>query len=188
MILMPGAVEELMVFMDSHKNVGMVGPQLLNPDGSLQHSAYRFMDPRVILYRRIPLLRSLPFAKEAVDQYLMVGEDSSKIRDVDYILGAAMFVRRSALEEVGGFDPEFFVYFEDQDWCRRFWEKSWRVVYYPPVQLIHYHRRETAQGGFFKQLMNPLTRIQIKSALYYYKKYAHSKHGTHTRISSQDRT
>ncbi|NQV89797.1 glycosyltransferase family 2 protein [Candidatus Uhrbacteria bacterium] len=188
MILLPQAVEQLLAFMDSHPTVGMVGPQLQNPDGSLQHSAYRFMDPRVILYRRVPFLRSLPFAKRSVDSYLMVGEDRAKIRDVDYILGAAMFVRRRALEEVGGFDPNFFVYFEDQDWCRRFWERGWRVVYYPPVKLIHYHRRETAQGGFFKQLLNPLTRIQIKSALYYYKKYSHRGHDTRTELSSHDRT
>jgi len=188
MILLPGAVEQLVQFMDAHPKVGMVGPRLSNPDGSLQHSAYRFMDPWVILYRRIPFLRSLPFAKRSVESYLMIGEDASKIRDVDYILGAAMFVRREALEEVGGFDPAFFVYFEDQDWCRRFWESGWRVVYYPLVNLIHYHRRETAQGGFLKQLFNPLTRIQIKSALYYYKKYPSRRHATHSGISSQDRT
>ena len=184
MILLPGAIENLLQFMDAHPNVGVVGPRLSNPDGSLQHSAYRFMDPRVILYRRIPLLRSLPFAKRSVASYLMIKEDTSKVRDVDYILGAAMFVRRAALHDVGGFDPEFFMYFEDQDWCRRFWEARWRVVYYPLVNLIHYHRRETAQGGFLQQLFNPLTRIQIKSALYYYKKYSSRRHVTHTRISS----
>lgn len=177
-ILMPGALESLRQFMDTHHDVGMVGSRLLNPDGSVQHSCYRFMEPMIIPYRRVPFLRRLSFAKRAVDAYLMVGEDLSRIRDVDYLLGAAMFVRREAMEQVGGFDPEFFVYFEDQDWCRRFWLAGWRVVYHPHVSLIHYHRRETAEGGFIGQLLNPLTRVQIKSALYYYKKYKGGEHDT----------
>jgi GT2 family glycosyltransferase len=78
------------------------------------------------------------------------------------------------------------VYFEDQDWCRRFWEAGWRVVYYPKVNLIHYHRRETAEGGFLKQLLNPLTWVQMKSALYYYKKY-HKRHAAHNKFSSTNR-
>lgn len=177
-ILMPGALESLSRFMDEHANVGMVGPRLLNPDSSVQHSCYRFMEPMIIPYRRVPFLRRFSFAKRAVDAYLMVGEDLSRTRDVDYLLGAAMFVRREAMAQVGGFDPNFFVYFEDQDWCRRFWLAGWRVVYHPQVSLIHYHRRETAEGGFMTQLLNPLTRVQIKSALYYYKKYKDGGHDT----------
>ncbi len=171
MILTDGSVENLIAFMDAHSEIGMVGPRLSNPDGSLQKSAYRFMEPRVILYRRLPGLRALSGAQEAVDRYMLSDRDLTKTQDVDYILGAAMFVRREAYEAVGGFDPNFFVYFEDQDWCRRFWMAGWRVVYHPEVELIHYHRRETAEGGFMKQLLNPLTRVQIKSAIYYYKKY-----------------
>tara|TARA_Y100000031_G_C7872924_1_gene227192 strand:+ start:21 stop:440 length:420 start_codon:yes stop_codon:yes gene_type:complete len=129
------------------------------------------MRPSIIFYRRIPFLGILPRAKKAVRDYLMVDDDHARVQDVDYILGAAMLIRKQALDEVGGFDPEFFVYFEDQDLCRRFWKKGWRVVYNPDVELIHYHRRETAEGGFVKQIFNPLTRIQIQSALYYYKKY-----------------
>jgi GT2 family glycosyltransferase len=170
-ILAPNAVEQMMRYMDTHPEVGMVGPRLHHPDGSLQHSCYRFMKPTTILYRRIPFLQKLPKAKQEIREYLMVDQDHTKIQEVDYVLGAAMFVRREAFQEVGGFDPGFFVYFEDQDWCRRFWKAGWNVVYYPEVELIHYHRRETAEGGILKQIMNPLTRIQIKSALYYYKKY-----------------
>lgn len=186
MILMPGALVSLMQFMESHADVGMVGPKLLNPDGSVQHSCYRFMEPMIIPYRRVPLLRQFSFAKRAVDDYLMVDEDLTRTCNVDYLLGAAMFVRRKTLEQVGGFDPEFFVYFEDQDWCRRFWLAGWRVVYHPDVSLVHYHRRETAEGGFLAQLFNPLTRIQIKSALYYYKKYREQSHDTPRGISSHE--
>lgn len=186
MILIPGVLEHFTRFMDEHPDIGMAGPKLLNPDGSVQCSAYRFMHPLVIAYRRVPILCNLTFAKRAVEDYLLVGEDLTKPTDVDYLLGAAMFVRRKTMEQVGGFDPEFFVYFEDQDWCRRFWLAGWRVVYHPDVSLVHYHRRETAEGGFLAQLLNPLTRIQIQSALYYYKKYKGGGHGTRTRVSSRE--
>lgn len=170
-MLQEGVLERLLDYMKQHPDVGMVGPKLLNPNGTHQNSCYRFMTPEVILYRRIPGLGRLGFARKSIDHYLMTDLDRSCETDVDYILGAAMFVRRVALEEVGGFDPGFFMYFEDQDLCRRFWQAGWRVVYYPHVSLIHYHRRETAEGSFIRQLLNPLTRIQMKSALYYYRKY-----------------
>jgi GT2 family glycosyltransferase len=170
-LLAEGALETMVKYMDTHAEVGMIGPRLNNPDGSLQLSAYTYMKPEVIVYRRVPFIGRLGFAKKAVDEYLRVGADHTKIQEVDYVLGAAMFVRKEAVDQVGGFDPEFFVYFEDQDWCRRFWLAGWKVLYFPEVALIHYHRRETAKGGFLKQLVNPLTRTQIKSALYYYKKY-----------------
>ncbi len=170
------ALDELMKYMDTHTDVGMVAPRLSNPDGSLQSSCYRFMGPEIILYRRIPLLAKLPFAKKAVDQYLMKDWNHAETQDVDYVLGAAMFVRREAYEAVGGFDPNYFIYFEDQDWCRRFWRAGWRVVYHPKANFVHYHRRETAEGGFFGQMLNPLTRKQMKSAIYYYRKYRGEKH------------
>lgn len=169
--LFSGTLEKMIVFMNQNPRVGMLGPQLRHPDGSLQYSCYRFMKPSTILFRRLPFMRFWPRAKKAVAEYLMAEWDHEDIREVDYLLGAAMLVRREAIEQVGGFDPNFFVYFEDQDLCRRFWLAGWPVVYYPDVKMVHYHRRETAAGSFLAQLLNPLTRIQLKSALYYHKKY-----------------
>ncbi|TAK03878.1 glycosyltransferase family 2 protein [Patescibacteria group bacterium] len=167
-----GALEELVRFMDASPEVGMCGPQLLRPDGAVQHSCFRFMAPEVIAWRRLPWLAPLfPRARRALDAYVMAEWDHTESRDVDYMLGAALCVRRTAYEQVGGFDPGFFVYFEDQDWCRRFWEAGWKVTYHPGAKLVHYHRRETAEGSLWRQLMNPLTRIQLRSALYYYKKW-----------------
>ncbi len=170
------ALDDLMAYMDAHTDVGMIAPRLSNPDGSLQSSCYRFAGPEIILFRRIPWLAKFGFAKKAVDHYLMKDWDHAETKDVDYVLGAAMFVRREAYEVVGGFDPNYFIYFEDQDWCRRFWKAGWRIVYHPKANFVHYHRRETAEGGFMGQMFNPLTRKQMKSAIYYYRKYRGEKH------------
>ena len=169
--LFSGILEKMVAYLDAHSKIGMLGPQLNHPDGTLQYSCYRFMKPSTIVYRRLPLMRFWPKAKREVEKYLMTEWDHQAVREVDYLLGAAMLVRREAVEQVGGFDPNFFVYFEDQDLCRRFWLAGWPVVYYPEAKVVHYHRRETASGSFWAQLGNPLTRIQMKSALYYYKKY-----------------
>lgn len=183
-----GTLDALGRFMDTHPDIGMLGPKLLNPDRSLQYSCFQFMKPSIMFYRRVPILRSLGFAKCAVDAYQMKHWTHDEVADVDYLLGAAMFVRKEVLDEVGGFDPNFFVYFEDQDWCRRFWLHGWRVVYHPGIVFVHYHRRETAEGSFFQQLRNPLTRTQIKSALYYYRKYRGQQNPRYARsnISARD--
>jgi len=172
-VLKSGAIEKLVKFLDENQEVGLVGPQLRHPDGSIQLSCYNFMKPRIIAYRRLPLLRKFSGPHQAVNEYLMADWDHAKTREVDYMLGAALMVRRTALDEVGIFDEAFFMYFEDQDFCRRFWEQGWKVVYYPEARMVHYHRRETAQGGFLKQIFNPLTRIQLNSARIYYRKYRH---------------
>lgn len=166
-----GVFDKMISFMDENSNIGVFSPKLLNPDRSLQYSCYRFIGPSIIFYRRIPILRSLSFAKKADDFYQMKDWDHNEIKNVDYFLGAVMMARKEAVDQVGGFDPSYFIYFEDQDWCRRFWKAGWRVVYNPNIKIVHYHRRETAEGSFIQQLRNPLTRLQMKSAIYYYRKY-----------------
>lgn len=166
-----GVFDKMISFMDENSNIGVFSPKLLNPDRTLQYSCYRFIGPSIIFYRRIPILRSLSFAKKADDFYQMKDWDHNEIKNVDYFLGAVMMARKEAVDKVGGFDPSYFIYFEDQDWCRRFWKASWRVVYNPNIKIVHYHRRETAEGSFIQQLRNPLTRLQMKSAIYYYRKY-----------------
>ena len=86
--------------------------------------------------------------------------------------GAALFVRRKAIDEVGMFDERFFVYFEDADWCRRFWGAGWKVVYDPAVRIIHYHRRESADAlWFLAPIINKVSRIHIGSAWKYFMKW-----------------
>lgn len=166
-----GALEKLVSLMDASPDIGILGPKLLNPDQTIQLSCFRYTEPKTILFRRLPFLQHLPAAKREMERYLMLDWDHGQARNVDYLLGACLCVRREAFEQVGGFDPAYFIYFEDQDWCRRFWLAGWRVVYDPSVSMIHYHRRETAEGNFFQQLLNPLTRTQIKSAMSYFKKF-----------------
>ncbi len=169
-VVQPGALEELTRFMDENGNVGVCGPKLLNPDGTLQYSCYRQPTLMLPVYRRTPLGKS-ERGKIAVDRYLMCDADHKETMHVDSLIGAALFARRESLEKVGLFDERFFMYYEDSDLCRRFWEGGFPVMYHPTACMVHYHGRASAQGGLFQQLTSRFTWIHIHSFIKYWRKY-----------------
>lgn len=85
-------------------------------------------------------------------------------------MGSCYMLRASAVREVGGMDERFFLYFEDVDWCRRFWEKGWQVLYVPAALFSHFHQR-SSRSSILGILTNWTTREHIRSALRYFKKY-----------------
>ena len=173
-IVQPESLEEMVRFMDENSEVGMCGPKLLNPDRSLQYSCYRLPTYLLPVYRRTPIGKINRF-KKIVEHYLMMHDDHSKTMDVDSLIGAALFCRREALDTAGLFDEQYFMYYEDNDLCRRFWENGYKVKYYPKAEMVHYHRRASADGGLFNQLFNRFTWIQISSFIKYIKKYRGKK-------------
>ena len=162
----PGSIDALVEFLDGHPSVGIVGPQLLDPGGSLQHSARTFYTLKAILLRRTFLGRLFPNAR-AIREHLMLDWDHADVRDVDWLLGAALLVRREAVEDVGGMDERFFLYFEDVDWCSRMHRRGWRVVYLPAARMVHAHQRASARG-----LLGPGQRAHLESALRFYEKWS----------------
>lgn len=179
-VVQPGSLEALYRFMEDHEDIGIVGPKLENPDGTLQDSCYRFHEFMVPVYRRTPLGK-LPWGKAAIGRFVMSDFDHARITEVDWLIGAALFTRRSALDSVGHFDDKtFFLYLEDTDLCRRFWENGYRVVYNPEVSMVHYHRRASNDGNIFHQLFRSrANREHIKSWLKYFWKYRGKKHPRH---------
>lgn len=169
-VALGGGVAELINFMDANQKVGAAAGQLINPNGTIQDSFFRFYRPATILYRRTFLGR-LPWAKRHLDKIFMRDSDYTKAQKVDWILGACMCIRRSALGHVGPMDERFFLYFEDMDWCRRFWENGWEVWYVPQARFAHYHKRESAQERGLFVFLNPVARIHIASGIKYFLKY-----------------
>jgi GT2 family glycosyltransferase len=87
-------------------------------------------------------------------------------------MGSAMMISRKALNDVGLMDSRYFMYFEDVDWCRRFWENGFKVVYYTIVSMHHYHGKGSAKGGVVNSLLSSrLTWIHILSGIKYFKKF-----------------
>ncbi|MDO8512182.1 MAG: glycosyltransferase family 2 protein [bacterium] len=169
-IALKGGIAELIKFMDENPKVGIASGQLINPNGSVQDSSFRFYKPMTILYRRT-FFRYLPLAKRHLDKIFMRDVDFTKNQKVDWVLGACMCIRRSAVEKVGPMDERFFLYFEDMDWCRRFWEQGFEVWYVPQARFAHYHKRESAQEQGAFAFLNPVARIHIASGIKYFLKY-----------------
>ena len=170
MIAIPGSVSSLVSFMDKNPDVGMAGGKLISPNGKLQYSCYRFYTPLTIVYRRT-FLGKTKTGKQAIANFLMKDSDHASEQDVDWLMGACLMVRKKAYEEVGGMDERFFLYFEDVDWCRRFWEKGWRVSYVPQAVFSHYHQRSSEKGALLGIFFNRTTREHIKSAFKYFIKF-----------------
>jgi GT2 family glycosyltransferase len=166
------SIESLLKYGRNHSEVGIIGPQLLNFNETFQPSCFRFLSPFTILYRRTFFGR-LPFAKKHLDRFLMKDFNHKEIREVDWLMGSAMLIKRSAVDKVGLIDRRFKMYMEDTDWCRRFWENGYKVIYYPHSQMYHYHRRGSAGEGILSLILfNKLTRLHIQSAIKYFLKYA----------------
>ncbi len=168
--LVPGAIEAMVEHLDTHPDVGMVGPRLTNPDGSVQYSCRRFPDLLTPFYRRT-MIGKLPFARHAVARYLMQDFNQGKTQDVDWLFGACLLVRRSTLDRVGLFDERFFMYFEDLDLCRRIWQAGERVLYLSTVTLVHYHHQLSAERTGILGVLKKGGRIHLASGIRYYLKY-----------------
>ena len=133
----------LVAFADAHPGVGMVGPQLLYPDGSVQSSRRRFPTLATAFFESTWLQKYAP--RRVLERYEFLDQPDDVVQDVDWLYGAALMARREAVEQVGPMDEGFCMYSEEVDWCRRFGEAGWRVVYLPAAQIVHHEGKSSGQ-------------------------------------------
>lgn len=174
-VAVEGSIKKLVSFLESHSEVGIAAPQLLNFNGSIQPSYFRFHNWLTIFCRRT-FLSKTSLGKKELARFEMQDFDGKSTKEVDWMLGAALMARRKAVDEVGLWDERFFLYFEDTDWERRFWENDWKVLYFPEARMYHYHGRVSKKAGGLKDLLiNPYVWVHISSAVKYFWKYKNSK-------------
>ncbi len=137
------ALATLVAFADAHPDVGIVGPQLLNPDGTVQSSRRRFPTLATAFFESTWLQRYGP--RRILEHYYVLDRPDDRVQDVDWLYGAAFMARREAVAQVGLLDEGYFMYSEELDWCRRFRDAGWRVVYLPTAQVIHYGGKSSEQ-------------------------------------------
>jgi GT2 family glycosyltransferase len=134
----PGSIDRLIATVHSNSNIAAAGPRLLNADGSLQISVWR--NPPAaweIVMSQLYLYRLLP--RRFRGELLLGGHwDHSRERNVPMLSGAALLVRRKVIEEVGGFDEQFHMYGEDNEWCLRIVRRGWRLVFQPAAVVLHH--------------------------------------------------
>ncbi len=141
-----GSLEEMVRFLDQHPGAGGAGPKLINPDGSLQPSVRGF-PTTAAAFRQFTILGDLGLFGRARSVYLQTNFDYQHPAVVDQPMGAALFLRRQALEEVGMLDEGFFLYFEEVDLCRRLSRAGWTVWYNPAAEIVHRGGESTRQEG-----------------------------------------
>ncbi len=126
-------------YMEGHPDVGVLGPKILDPDGTVQGSARSFPTPLTALFGRTSFLsRVWPNNRFTCDNLQTAASDGRTPFAVDWVSGACMVVRRAAIEQVGPLDEGFFMFWEDADWCRRMREAGWKVVYCPMTAVVHH--------------------------------------------------
>ena len=130
------ALARLVAFADGRPRAAVVGPRLLNPDGTLQRSVRGFPT----LWRLATeyfFLRKLAPRTRALNAFYAGGFDHDEVREAEFVMGACMLVRREAIEEVGPLDEEFFLFSEETDWCYRFRKAGWDVLFFPGAECVH---------------------------------------------------
>jgi GT2 family glycosyltransferase len=144
----PGAFQAMLAFLRENPGAGAVGPLVLNPDGTLQHSC----SPTPTLFRETLRLLHLPGMRPD-GYYPMQHWDRIAPREVDVLLGAGILLRHDVLNQIGLLDEDYFIYSEEVDLCSRLKNNGWKIYWVPAAQIIHYGGQSTqqvAQEMFFR--------------------------------------
>jgi GT2 family glycosyltransferase len=142
-LLTPGALRELVDFLDARPDVGLIGPRLEYPDGRFQPSARRLPPRRLPALRRPPLDHFFE-NRRTVRRHLMHGVARDTVREAEYVIGAAMMFSAHAQHAAGELDPRIPFAPEDIDWCVSIREAGYRIAYVPGARVVHDYRRTTA--------------------------------------------
>ena len=161
--IFPNSLTELKRYLEANPNVGIVAPQLLNPNGTIQYSVRKFINLKLLAARFISRGDDSSPNKN-VNDYLCKDIDWNATQQVDWAIGAAYMIRRDVYAHLGGFDNDYFLYMEDEDICFRCWQSGFPVIYLPVAQMIHNHLRASSKIG--KKMF-----MHLKSMLTFFKKH-----------------
>jgi GT2 family glycosyltransferase len=148
----PGAVAALLSFAELHPRCGVAGPRMLGIDGKVVPSRRRFPTVGGTLVRRTPLRRLFPPLERQRSHYHLDEEPAEPV-PADWLLGGFILLRRSMLDEIGGFDPGFRLYGEDIDLCYRAAQAGWERWYVPDAVVHHEWKRETDKRFFTRRTL-----------------------------------
>ncbi len=162
----PDALVKTLTYMKANASCGILGVRLEGRDGVLQPSCRYFPTPLNGFLARFGLGRYLPEVRMVDD--LQWGHN--EVRDCDWVPGCFYLVRKQVIEQVGLFDPRFFLYFEEVDHCWAARKAAWRVVYFPDTTVVHWGGESAGSDGALTAAGRQLEALQIESALLYFRK------------------
>jgi GT2 family glycosyltransferase len=140
----------LIDYINENENIAIVGPKILDHDGEIQGSARKFPNILTSIFgRKSPITKLFPNNTIIKKQFPCFLENGNHPIIVDWVSGACMLAKRCALEQVGGFDTKFFLYWEDADLCKRLKSNGWQVAYHPAAEIIHHVGKSSDSAPVF---------------------------------------
>lgn len=162
-----GFFATVLAYLRVHPDVGILGPRVLDQDGSVQGSARGFPTPLTALFGRSSFLSArFPHNRFTQRNLVCLQSDGRTASPVDWVSGACMVIRNEALRKTGRLDERFYIYWEDADLCRRFTNDSWKVVYFPLARCYHFAGKSSDTKPCFA------TYHFHRSCYLYFEKYA----------------
>lgn len=136
--LLNAGISELIEYMADRPEIGILGPQIVNQDRTIQLSCRSFPSYSTALFNRYSLLTRWRPGNRFSQRYLHNGWDHASMRQVDWVSGACLLHRRVVAERLGGLDERYFLYGEDVDFCRQARQAGWQVNYHPAMRVLHH--------------------------------------------------
>jgi hypothetical protein len=130
----PGAAKAMLQYLAENPRVAVVGPKLLNQDGTRQQSCFRFPTPLRSWMENLWISSAMK-RHPSIDDYRFWNHDNPRM--VDFVIGACLLVRREVYEQIGGFDEHFFMYAEESDWMYRMHKAGWQIGFTPTAVVTH---------------------------------------------------
>ena len=162
----PDTLTKTVAYMDAHSDAGILGVRLVGRDGVLQPSCRYFPTPWNVFLNRTGLHRFFPGVRMVDD----MSWDHASVRECDWVPGCYYLVRRELIEQVGLFDPRYFLYYEEVDHCRAAKRRGWRVVCFSDVEVVHLGGESAKSEGKLTAAGRQLSALQVESELLYFRK------------------
>jgi len=162
----PDAIDKTVKYMDMHPSCGILGVKLIGSDGSLQPSARYFPTPWNIFLNRTGLNRLFRQVRMVDD----MGWDHASIRQCDWVPGCYLLARRTMVDQIGLFDPRYFLYHEEVDLCMTAKRAGWNVVFYPDTTVIHLGGESAKSDNAITQSGRQISALQIETELLFFRK------------------
>lgn len=154
-------IPDLLSYLKSDSDVGLISPKILYPDQTVQHSCRLIPNPADMIIRRVPFLQNI--FRERVENSEMLFTGYNKKMIVPFVLGAFQLFRTETFKKVGLFDERFFMYMEDLDMSRRV-NNHYKVLFYPDVYIYHHYEKGSSKEKH-------LLKLHIASMIKYFKKW-----------------
>ena len=163
----PDTLSKTVAYMDQHPECGVLGVRLVGRDGERQPACRYFPNPWNVFLLRSGLAKAF-HNTQMIDPPVT---DDSVPRECDWVVGCYMLVRRGVIDQCGLFDPRYFLYFEEVDFCHKVKRAGWQVVYFPQTTVVHWGGESAKADGKLTPAGQQISELQIESELLYYRKH-----------------